>query len=517
MYLDLLLIATFTLCMWNLLSLNIHIFQLNHYKNKFQIDWIKKNFKKIAKKSLLFFVGIISLLLFKNVGKVIASILFIIGFFINRRKNEKINLVYTNRVKRLIGTAYIGYLIIFIATYRLTNNYVIAYISLEVCSILAPILMLVFNFINLPINKIINNKYVKEAKKKIQSMPNLIVIGVTGSFGKTSTKNYLYKILSSQYNVLITPKNYNTLLGVSKTIRENLKATHEVFICEMGADNVGEIEAICKLVKPKYGILTSIGPQHLETFGSIENIIKTKFELVDSIKDKGCVFLNYDNEYIKNQKCDKNPVTYGIENKKVDFYAYDIEANKNGLEFKVKENEEEYNFSTGILGKHNVQNIVGCIALARTLGIDMKKINQRVKQIESVPHRLQLIKGEKYSMIDDAYNSNPAGAKSALETLKSFKDEYKILVTPGMIELGEKQYECNFEFGELAAKVCDYVILVGKDQTKPIYDGLIKKKYKKDKIEIIEDVKEAFTIITELESDGKHKVALFENDLPDNY
>ena len=127
----------------------------------------------------------------------------------------------------------------------------------------------------------------------------------------------------------------------------------------------------------------------------------------------------------------------------------------------------------------------------------MKKINQRVKQIESVPHRLQLIKGEKYSMIDDAYNSNPAGAKSALETLKSFKDEYKILVTPGMIELGEKQYECNFEFGELAAKVCDYVILVGKDQTKPIYDGLIKKRYKKDKIEIIEDVKEAFTIITE--------------------
>ena len=143
MYLDLLLIATFTLCMWNLLSLNIHIFQLNHYKNKFQIDWIKKNFKKIAKKSLLFFAGIISLLLFKNVGKVIASILFIIGFFINRRKNEKINLVYTNRVKRLIGTAYIGYLIIFIATYRLTNNYVIAYISLEICSILAPILMLV--------------------------------------------------------------------------------------------------------------------------------------------------------------------------------------------------------------------------------------------------------------------------------------------------------------------------------------------------------------------------------------
>lgn len=517
MYLDLLVIITFALCMWNLLSLNIHIFQLNHYKNKFQIDWIKKNFKKIATKSLLFIVGIVTLILWKNVGKIIASILFVIGFFVNKRKNEKINLVYTNRVKRLMATAYIVYFLMAFGMYKLTNNEITAYISLEVFSIFAPILILIFNFINLPINKIINNRYVNDAKKKIQSMPNLIVIGITGSFGKTSTKNYLYKILSSKYNVLITPKNYNTLLGVSKTIRENLKATHEVFICEMGADNVGEIEAICKLVEPKYGILTSIGPQHLETFGSIENIIKTKFELVDSIKDNGCVFLNYDNEYIRNKKCDKNPITYGIENKKVDFYAYDIEASKNGLEFKVKENGEEYSFSTEILGKHNVQNIVGCVALARTLGIEMKKIAQRVKQIETVPHRLQLIKGEKYSMIDDAYNSNPTGAKSALETLASFKDEYKILVTPGMIELGEKQYECNFEFGELAAKVCDYVILVGKEQTKPIYDGLIKKRYKKEKIEIIEDVKKAFNIITELDSDGKHKVALFENDLPDNY
>ena len=157
MYLDLLVIVTFALCMWNLLSLNIHIFQLNHYKNKFQLDWIKKNFKKIGTKSLLFFAGIISLLLFKNLGKVIASILFVIGFFVNRRKNEKINLVYTNRVKRLMGTAYIGYLIIGIATYRLSNSSIVAYISLEICSILAPVLILLFNFINFKDHKALYN------------------------------------------------------------------------------------------------------------------------------------------------------------------------------------------------------------------------------------------------------------------------------------------------------------------------------------------------------------------------
>ena len=156
-------------------------------------------------------------------------------------------------------------------------------------------MILIADIVNKPINHMINKKYINEAKKIINGMPNLIVIGVTGSYGKTSTKNFLYKLLSSKYNVLMTPKNYNTTLGVTMTIRNELKATHEIFICEMGATRVNDIKEICDIVKPKYGIITSVGPQHLESFKTIENVIKTKFELADSIPQEGLVLLNYDN------------------------------------------------------------------------------------------------------------------------------------------------------------------------------------------------------------------------------
>jgi UDP-N-acetylmuramoyl-tripeptide--D-alanyl-D-alanine ligase len=272
----------------------------------------------------------------------------------------------------------------------------------------------------------------------------------------------------------MTPKNYNTTLGVTRTIRDELQATHEIFICEMGATRVNDIKEICDIVKPKYGIITSIGPQHLESFKSIENVVKTKFELADSLSEDGIVFLNYDNKYIKNNKIKQNKITYGIEKTKGKHYqAYDISATDKGLSFKMKdENNQEYVFNTKVLGKHNIVNIAGCIAVASKLGIPMKTLVQRVKLIEPVEHRQQLIESGSDLIIDDAYNSNPSGAESALYTLSMFEGE-KILITPGMIELGEKQYDCNFEFGKQAAKVCDYIILVGKKQTKPIYEGIM--------------------------------------------
>ena len=152
-------------------------------------------------------------------------------------------------------------------------------------------------------------------------------------------------------------------------------------------------------------------------------------------------------------------MTYGIENKKEDYFAYDISATDKGLSFKMKDkNGEEHTFNTKVLGKHNITNIAGCIAIAEELGVPMKTLVQRVKLIEGVEHRQQLIESGSDLIIDDAYNSNPSGAKSALETLSMFEGE-KILITPGMIELGDKQYDCNFEFGKQAAKVCDYIIL----------------------------------------------------------
>jgi len=447
---------------------------------------------------------------------VYSAILIIVGV-INIERNVKKKIVYTARVKRLILSSFIFTALVGGLVYLFTKSYGLVLITLAYINIFLPLLMLFINMLNLPINAMINKYYINDARKIIDSMPNLIVIGVTGSYGKTSVKNFLYKCLSAKYNVLITPENYNTTLGVVKTIRNNLKATHEVFICEMGATNVGDIKEICELVHPKYGVITSIGPQHLESFGSMENIISTKFELADSIPNDGIVFLNYDNEYIKNHKIDKNVISYGVEENSLDYYAYDLKSYPNGITFKVKdENGKECEFLSKVIGKHNIENIVGAIAVANKLGVTFDKLQTKVRMIEPVEHRLQMIKKGNDIIIDDAYNSNPVGSKSAVETLNTF-DGVKIVVTPGMIELGNKEYELNYEFGKYCAKNADYIVLVGKKQTKPIYDGVISEKFDENKLIVTDHLNEALKKVYEIETNGKRRIILLENDLPDNY
>ena len=175
---------------------------------------------------------------------------------------------------------------------------------LLVLFILQPFLVLLVNWINRPVEQAIDRHYVQDAARILRQMPELTVIGVTGSYGKTSVKYFLNTLLSSRYNVLQTPGNYNTTLGVVRTIREYMKPFHEIFICEMGAREIGDIKEICDLVHPDHGIITSVGPQHLQSIHTIENIIKTKFELADAVPSEGKVFLNYDNEYIRGHKID---------------------------------------------------------------------------------------------------------------------------------------------------------------------------------------------------------------------
>ena len=347
-------------------------------------------------------------------------------------------------------------------------------------------------------------------------MPNLTIIGITGSYGKTSTKYFLNRLLSLKYNVVMTPGNFNTTLGVVRTIRENLNATHEIFLCEMGARHVGDIKEICDLVHPKYGIISSIGPQHLETFFNIENVINTKFELADSIPEDGKIFLNYGNEYIKNKECKKNVVSYGVEVNEVLYKAENVVVNSKGSMFTVVSSKgEKQEFKTKLIGRHNVENITGAIAVAVELGVPMEELTYAVKRLEAVPHRLELVKGNSGTIIDDAYNSNPVGAKIALDTLNCF-DGTKIIITPGMVELGAKQDELNIEFGVNMAKVCDYIVLVGKEQTKPIYEGIIQEKFNKDRLFIAGSFREGMDWINKINCE-KEKFILIENDLPDNY
>ncbi|MDE7130621.1 MAG: UDP-N-acetylmuramoyl-tripeptide--D-alanyl-D-alanine ligase [Lachnospiraceae bacterium] len=516
----------------------VHMFQQNSYKPREYMEWMQvhSNVGRLLGKCLY---GIISLPLVLIGGRgcmLAACVMNIMTIIVNKPHAAKKPLVYTKRVKRMLMTTAAIYLVgMLLALFLPIGGYRIVLTELaataieavtyrlRVCAgiltglfIVQPFLILLVNLVNRPIEQGIDRHYINDAARILKEMPDLKIIGVTGSYGKTSVKYFLSTLLSSRYNVLYTPGNYNTTLGVVRTIREQMKPFHEIFICEMGAREVGDIKEICDLVHPDYGIITSIGPQHLQSFHTIENIIGTKFELADAVPADGKVFLNYDNEYIRTHKINKNVVSYGMTGDDINFRAYDIEVSPRGSSFKMKdESGDEYEFHTRLVGNHNVQNIAGAIAVAHTLGIPMEKLKYPVKQLESVEHRLQLKKQGNRIILDDAYNSNKNGFEAALDTLAMFK-ELRILMTPGMVELGEKQYDENKEVGIYAADKCDYAVLIGKEQTKPIQDGLLEAGFAQNRMIVVDTLQEAFQMVNAI-PDEKQKVVLIENDLPDNY
>ena len=497
----------------------VHMFQQNSYKPREYREWmqVRSNVGRLLGKSLYAVISL-PLVLVGNLGCLIGAIVMnMMTILVNKPRQAKKPLVYTMRVRRMLVTTAVLYMIGMLVSLTAGEYWVRAGECIVlVLFLLQPFLILLVNWINRPVEQAIDRHYVSDAARILREMPDLTVIGVTGSYGKTSVKYFLNTLLSSKFNVLQTPGNYNTTLGVVRTIREQMKPFHEIFICEMGAREVGDIKEICDLVHPDYGIITSIGPQHLQSFHTVENIIATKFELADAVPAEGKVFLNYDNSYIRGHKIDKNVVSYGTAGAAIDYRAYDITVSPNGSTFKMKDAQgEEFEFHTRLVGNHNVQNIAGAIAVAHTLGIPMEKLRYPVKQLESVPHRLQLSRQGGRILLDDSYNSNKNGFMAALDTLAMFK-ELRILMTPGMVELGEKQYSENKEVGVYAADKCDYAVLVGREQTKPIQDGLLEAGFARSRMIVVDTLQEAFQMVNAI-PDEKQKVVLIENDLPDNY
>lgn len=486
----------------------LHMFQLDSYSFKKFFRWTKENFSTVLKKYSFILITLI-LVLFNSKLIYISVFIMLVSIYFNiNRKKAKVKFVFTNRVKRLT----LIYIILVILIYILIKqNSLYIYFGILNCFSLFNIIIV--NYFDYPIRYFINKIYVKKAKEKLNSCKNLVVIGITGSYGKTSVKNFLYQILSSKFDVLVTPKNYNTTLGVAKTINENLNATHQIFICEMGATKKGDIKEICDIVNPKFGIITSVGPQHLENFKNIDNILKTKFELAESVqKNKGIMFLNYSNKYIKDYTKFQNQVTYGINDDTLDYNAINIKSNANGLKFEV---ENIGILETKIIGNHNIENLVGVMAICKTLGMDNKTLINQVKRIKSVEHRLQLLNAGNMIIIDNSYNSNPVSSKLAIDTLNQFSGT-KILVTPGLIELGKEEERYNIELGEYASKFCDFIFIVGKKNLKAIKEGIKNNKFDSNRVYEVNEVKDAIDKIQAMKL-KTNPVILLENDLPDNY
>ena len=510
----------------------LHMLQQSGYLSTDFLKWGEENlfrnlsFTELISMALtivLFFVFLYYDSFFQLVNSAAALFFVSLGLIPMKKysgKNAKKPLVYTARVKRLIAACAVLFVLVSAFTAYLSIKYMTVYPFLY-----ALILMTVFNYVFVaaanglvrPVELAVNRHYYNDAARILKSAKNLKIIGITGSYGKTSAKYILTRILSEKYNTLMTPESYNTPMGVIKTVRGSLKATHEVFVCEMGAKYRKDIKELCDLVKPQYGLLTSIGPQHLETFKSIENIIATKFDLVGSLADKSKAVLNIENEYIA-LNAPSEAVKYSAEYKNgANFWAEDISYSTQGVRFTLcSDKGERTELESKLLGRHNVLNIVGAAAAAVTLGMSLKDVVYPVRRLEPVPHRLELKrKPGGITVIDDAFNSNIEGAKSAVEVLGSFPEGGRILITPGIVEAGEKEAELNREFALNCKGKCDYIILVGKKQTEAIAAGLDETGFDKERLFVTDSLSQALAVMNNLAGSGS--TVLFENDLPDLY
>ncbi len=435
---------------------------------------------------------------------------------VSQNKKSIKKLVVTARVKRMWFAAAVIIISVSVLSVLLPD---VAGRSLRatlfVLCALPEIVTLLSLLVMKPMEKAISNHYVNDAKRILRSMKHLKVIGVTGSYGKTSTKFILGRILSEKYNTLVTPENYNTPMGIVITVRRDLKPTTQIFVCEMGAKRKGDIEDDCMIADPDLGVITSIGPQHLDTFGNIETVISTKFELADWVKAKnGKIYVNGDNEYIRATAENYESVTYGTSD--CDCKATDISYSPKGLTVTLKYKGEEFKVTSHLLGYHNALNIAAAASVALDLGITPKEIAYAVSKLKPVEHRLQLkpyINGA--TLIDDAYNSNPEGCLEAARVLGCFDGMKKIIVTPGLVELGEKEYEANRTLGQEAAKHCDVIILVGQKRSIPLAEGVRQENFPEENLYVVSSFKEAVEVFSPM--CDKNTAILFENDLPDNY
>ncbi len=496
----------------------MHMFQQNRYEFYRYTKWL------FSFKNIHFSVSIIFVLAMLVIGffdfdyaKTIISIACLIFgiylLYLDTKKEYIKPLVFTQRVKRTMFV----YLILELVLINLLYYHLSYHIVAIVC-VFMPYLSIYLAFVlMMPVEKAIKNHYINEARNILNDMSDLKTIGITGSFGKTSVKNIVHDIMNESFYTLMTPASYNTPMGITITVREYLKPIHEVFVCEMGADHVGEITYLMNFVKPKYGVVTSIGPQHLNTFHNIENIINEKMQAIELLPSDGVGILNVDNEYIANYKVKNNCrlIKVAIHNTKgADYVAKDIAYNKRGSSFVIEKDDKEYHYETILLGEHNVMNILIAVAIAHEMGVSMEKTVSAVRNVKQVEHRLEIKNINGYTFIDNAFNSNPVSSKHSLDVLKNMEG-MRVIITPGLIDLGKDEFAYNKEFGKYMLNRCDVVLLVGPKQTEAIRLGLEEVGFNNNDVHTFDSVKEAFNYVyTNL---PKNATVLLENDLPDAF
>ncbi len=511
--------AVASLICWSaVVRYDVQMFQQNSYRYSRYWTWLKKG--NILRHNRWIFLILPFLLRLPYMTWCIS--LFMVSYAVwEYRIRYKIKIAYTARVKRLLAADFILTAVMNILVYVYAGHEWFC-LSAVLSLLFSKIITVAADFLLQPLERQINRYYVRDARRILASNRDLLIIGITGSFGKTSTKNILYRVLSEKYNVLMTPGNFNTTLGVVRTIREHLKPYHQVFIVEMGAKQVGDIKEICDLVHPHIGIVTSVGNMHLETFKTLQGVAKTKFELLDSLPSDGLGIINMDSEGIASYP-DKPAhcriVTSSIKTDDAYIKAENVAYSRRGVSFDVCiKGKDSYRVETRLLGEGNILNVLVSLAAADHLGVSVKQQKSALASLQPVEHRLSISNKGGLTVLDDAYNSNPSGARMALAVLRQIAADAGskgIVVTPGFVEMGVQQEEANRGLGRDIAKYADKAIIVNRYNRQAIVDGLKEEGFKEEDMYCVDSLDQAVLKLGAICSSGD--VVLYENDLPDTF
>ena len=507
--------------------LSLQFLQQEGYENKSFLKFIFHKLQLIDKNlTVVVFLYSVLSVGYKNylIDISVLSIIFLIFAFLQYNPlsgKAKKQLILTHRATRILWVSMgINLFVSSIIFYELSilTNYCLClelgYLLLLIQAI--PFILIISNIILKPFEVFVRYKYVNEAKQILDDV-NPVVIGITGSFGKTSTKNILYHIVSSLAPTLTTARSINTLMGICQVIRSDLKKNHKYFIVEVGTSAIGKIKKICNLIKPKFGILTAIGFAHFANFKTQENLANEKLDLIKAVeKNNGISVINslqVDKKFIPN----KNNI-FILDDKITDEKHYklsNIKQDLSGISFTLSYSKNDYFITAPIYGLHQANNISLAFIMALKLGIPAETIIATLKTLKQVEHRLEVKKQSNgITIIDDGFNSNVDGFISALDTLKTLSQKGRaILITPGMVDLGKKHKEQHIEVAKHALKTCDIVVAVVPDRIKDFVETFEKSMNKNQQIILVDSFKEALIWTSENTKSGD--VILYENDLPD--
>jgi UDP-N-acetylmuramoyl-tripeptide--D-alanyl-D-alanine ligase len=513
----------------------LHLFQLEHYEAARLRVWVQRRNARVdttllalcavAGAALTVAAAADADLLVLILGVAAGIVLAGMGHRIIRRPQTK-PLVFTARARRLFAVALaIPTLVLGLAAVAVLAGGpdwlapLIGTATALAGIVAAPELLFLADTTLRPVQKLETRRFVNQARRKLDEIAPL-TIGITGSFGKTTTKACVAEVAELRGPAYATPASYNTYLGVVRAINEGLTAKHRTFIAEMGAYRLGDVAELCELVRPRIGVLTAIGPAHLERFGSLDAIEQAKGELAEQLPPNGFYVTNADDDRCL-RTAERTPASVVLFSAaaapSADLTAHDIEMAEGTTRFTLRHGTEEVVVRSKLLGRHNVANLLAAAAVGTSMDLPLDAIARALGRVTPPAHRLAPILNRQAGIvvIDDAYNSNPVGAAAALEVLASHEAERRLLVTPGMVELGEREAEENTRFGAHAAAVCDLVVLVGEERSKPILAGLSSASFPDSQIHVVANTSEAQALLAKTTRRGD--VVLFENDLPDLY